>query len=309
MDENLLQRYVEGNVTPEETRTVVEWLDADGEHVREYMTLHKLYDISVWNRAAQRRPEVRKHSPARKIALELAKIAAVFLVAIAGMHYLGRPQTPPVIFHTLFVPAGQRAELTLADGSKVWLNAQSRLIYPAVFEEGKREIELDGEGFFEVAADAKSPFTVKTKTMNIRALGTEFNVNAYASYPVTEIALLKGSVVLNPAGSNASHRMKVHEHARWKDRALTVSEIHNYDYFRWRDGIICFDEASVGSIVEKLELYFDVKIDVKKPRLLDYRYTGKFRTKDGVEQVLKVLQLEHRFTYTRDNDQNVITIK
>jgi ferric-dicitrate binding protein FerR (iron transport regulator) len=309
MDENLLQRYVEGNVTPEETRTVVEWLDADGEHVREYMALHKLYDISVCHGAAQRRSKARRHSPARKIALELAKIAAVFLIAIAGVRYLDRPAAAPVIFHTLFVPAGQRAELTLADGSRVWLNAQSRLVYPAVFEEGKREIQLDGEGFFEVAADARRPFTVKTKTMNIRALGTEFNVVAYDSYPATEIALLKGSVVLNPVGSDVSHRMNVHEHVLWKDSAFTSSTIRNYDYFRWKDGIICFDEAPVGSIVKKLELYFDVKIDVKKSRLLDYRYTGKFRSKDGVEQVLKVLQLEHRFTYTRDNEQNVITIK
>ncbi|MDR1601467.1 MAG: FecR domain-containing protein [Tannerella sp.] len=309
MDKELLQRYVEGNVTPKEARTVVEWLDADGEHVREYIALHKLYNISVWNRAARQQPKARKNLPARKIAIELAKIAAVFLVVFAGIRYLDRPQTSPAIFHTLFVPAGQRAELTLSDNSKIWLNAQSRLVYPAVFEEGKREIQLDGEGFFEVAADAGRPFTVKTKAMDIQALGTEFNVIAYASYPATEIALLKGSVVLNPAGSELSRRMNVNECVRWQDDAFSASTIRNYDYFRWKEGIICFDEASVGSIVEKLELYFDVKIDVKKQHMLDYRYTGKFRTKDGVEQVLKVLQLEHKFAYTRDNEQNVITIK
>jgi ferric-dicitrate binding protein FerR (iron transport regulator) len=310
MDEKLLQRYVEGNVTPEEVREVVEWLDAGECHMREYMTLHKLYDISLWNSGRRRTTGVRR--PAlRRIAFECARIAAIFIVAFLCVRHAGRPsaETPAPVFNTLFVPAGQRAELTLSDGTQVWLNAQSRLVYPAVFERGKREIRLDGEGYFEVSPDEKQPFTVKTESADIQVLGTEFNVIAYASRPSTEVSLLKGIVALKPAGSERVYRMKPGESVRWKDGALSASTIRNYDYFKWKEGLICFDEASVRSIMEKLELYFDVRIDVRQQRLLDYSYTGKFRTKDGVEQVLKVLQLEHKFTYTRDNEHNIITIK
>ncbi|MDR2120035.1 MAG: FecR domain-containing protein [Tannerella sp.] len=309
MDKKLLLRYVEGDVTREEAETVAAWLNERDAHVREYMALHKLYDISVWNDAVHRRAKARKNRRARKIILELAKIAAVFLIAFTGIRYLDGRQMPPVVFHTLFVPAGQRAELTLSDGSEIWLNAQSRLTYPAVFDGDTREIQLDGEGFFHVASDAGRPFTVKTKAMDVQALGTEFNVVAYASHPVTEVSLLEGRVALKPAGSDRSLLMKAGESVRYHAGDFSSSVIRNYDYFKWKEGLVCFDEATVGAIVEKLELYFDVKIDVKKPRLLDYRYTGKFRSKDGVEQVLKVLQLEHKFTYARDNERNVITIK
>jgi ferric-dicitrate binding protein FerR (iron transport regulator) len=311
MEKELLQRYIEGNVTPEEIRTVVNWLNASAGNVREYRILHKLYDISVLNRAGLPPTVVRRYSAVRKIVRELVKIAAVFAVALASLHFLDRQpaQILPTAFHTLIVPAGQRAELILSDSTKVWLNAGSRLVYPAVFADGKREIMLDGEGFFEVTPDAAHPFVVKTKAMDIQALGTEFNVVAYDSYSTIEVALLKGSVALKPVGSGKTYRMRVNECVRWRDGNFLASAIRNFDYFKWKEGLICFDEATVGSIMEKLELYFDVKINVQRQRFLDYHYTGKFRSKDGVEQVLKVLQLEHRFTYIRDNEKNIVTIK
>jgi ferric-dicitrate binding protein FerR (iron transport regulator) len=309
MDRELLQRYVEGDVTPEEVKTVTDWLDASEENVREYVSLHKLYDASVWNGTRQPQPALRRRrSVAGRIALECVRIAAVFIVTFSVVRYLDdRPA--PAMFHTIFVPAGQRAELTLSDGTGVWLNAQSRLIYPAVFEKGKREVTLDGEGYFEVVHSEAQPFTVKTKMMDIQALGTEFNVIAYDGYPRTEVSLLKGSVALKPAGSDQVRRMKPGECIRWMDGVFTASTIDNYDYFKWKEGLLCFDDATVGSILEKLELYFDVRIEAVEQNLLNYRYTGKFRTKDGVEQVLKVLQLEHKFTYMRDYEQNTITIK
>jgi ferric-dicitrate binding protein FerR (iron transport regulator) len=317
MDKELLQRYVEGDVTPEEIRRVTEWLDTSEDNVREYVSLHKLYDRSLWKETRRERPVLkRKKSPAKRIALECARIAAVVVIVLAGVRFLDRtaagdndPSPRREAFHTLFVPAGQRAELILSDGTAVWLNARSHLIYPAVFEKGKREVTLDGEGYFEVAHDEARPFTVKTKTVDVHVLGTEFNVVAYGAGSPVEVSLLKGSVVLNHAETNRRRRMNPGERVRWDDGLFSVFAIDNYDYFKWKEGVLCFDNASVGAIMEKLELYFDVNIDVKKTNLLHYRYTGKFRTQDGVEQVLKVLQLEHKFVYTRDSERNTITVK
>jgi ferric-dicitrate binding protein FerR (iron transport regulator) len=145
--------------------------------------------------------------------------------------------------------------------------------------------------------------------MDVLVLGTEFNIIAYEDDPQVEVSLLKGNVALKPAGSDRIHRMNPGECVRWNDGIFAASTIDNYEYFKWKEGLLCFDNATVGAILEKLKLYFDVNIDVKKQNLLNYRYTGKFRTKDGVEQVLKVLQLEHKFTYTRDSERNTITIK
>lgn len=312
MNKELLQRYIEGDVAPDEVRTVVEWLDDSVENVREYMALHKLYDISVLHKTCRSMPSATQPWPkVRRALLECAKIAALFLLALVGVRYWPKAPSvpPPAVYHTLYVPSGQHAELMLSDGTKVWLNAQSKLIYPAVFGADRREISLDGEGYFEVTHNAQQPFVVKTKTIDIQVLGTEFDVVAYASRPTTEVALLKGSVALKPVDSDNICRMQANEYARWENGRFFISTISNYDYFKWKEGLICFDDAPVELIISKLELYFDIKINVERQRLLTYRYTGKFRTKDGVEQVLRVLQLEHKFTYTRDIERNLITIK
>ncbi|MDR0699370.1 MAG: FecR family protein, partial [Tannerella sp.] len=166
MDRELLQRYVEGHVTPEEVKIVTDWLDASEDNVREYVSLHKFYDSSLWNETRRQPPALQRKKPiARRIAFECLRIAAIFIIAFPVIRYMDRAskKTSAEAFHTLFVPAGQRAELTLSDGTCVWLNAQSRFVYPAVFEKGKREVTLDGEGYFDVAHDEAQPFTVKTK--------------------------------------------------------------------------------------------------------------------------------------------------
>ncbi|MDR3260349.1 MAG: FecR domain-containing protein [Tannerella sp.] len=313
MEKKLLQQYVEGNVTAEEIEQVVDWLDASEEHVREFMAVHKLYDISLMNKPAFGTPAIlpKRHVHLRKAAYELLKIAAVFLVIGGGMHLLNRQAPPetPMAYQTLFVPAGQRAELILPDSTKVWLNAKSQLVYPAHFEKGNREVTLNGEAYFQVTHREKQPFVVKTGQMDIHVLGTEFNVIAYAGQSVSEVALLKGSVHVKAPGIAQGYTLKADENIKFRDGKLHTSPISDYDHFKWREGLICFHNETVGDMIEKLQVYYDIRIEADKASLLKLRYTGKFRTKDGVEQVLKVLQLEHKFTYARDNELNVITIK
>ena len=93
------------------------------------------------------------------------------------------------------------------------------------------------------------------------------------------------------------------------DNKLIINNITDYDYFRWKEGLICFNNESVATIIEKLKLYYDINIETHNKKFLNSRYSGKFRTKDGIEQVLKVLQIEHKFSYTKNNDLNLITIK
>lgn len=318
MDKELLQRYVEGNVSEEEAEIVVDWLDQDEANIKEFMALHKLYDISLFNRPEIEsgfvRPLKKTEKRFRTVVFELLKIAATFLLFISVAHFLKeRPEekNDETAYQTLFIPAGQRAELTLPDSTKVWLNAKTRLIYPVSFGDGERTVTLDGEAYFEVKQNKKQPFIVKTKTMNVNVLGTEFNIMAYSELNTTEIALLKGAVDLKPSGSASfkKYAMKVNEQFTLNNNETEIIQINDYDYFKWKDGLLCFTNETVETIIGKLQLYFDIKIVVENKPLLKHMYTGKFRSKDGVEQVLKVLQLEHKFTYTRDHEYNVITIK
>ena len=311
MDKEILQRYVEGNVSPEEIIAVVDWLDADENNVREFMALHKLNDISLLNQPDNRADNLKKKRTIsfRKIGYELAKIAAILIIFWGGTKLFETNTTEEsiVTYQTLYVPAGQRAELILPDSTRVWLNAHSKLIYPVSFGKGNRQVELNGEAYFDVVHNEKQPFIVKTRQMDIQVLGTEFNVTSYSSD--FEVALLRGCIELSSPRLSSNYRMKEKEHIRLQNNKLISKDISDYDYFRWKEGLICFNNESVATIIEKLKLYYDIDIEVYNQKFINSRYTGKYRTKDGIEQVLKVLQIEHKFTYTKNNDLNLITIK
>lgn len=311
MDKDILQRYVEGNVSPEEIITVVDWLDADENNVREFMALHKLNDISLLNQPDNRADNLKKKRTIsfRKIGYELAKIAAILIIFWGGTKLFETNTTEEsiVTYQTLYVPAGQRAELILPDSTRVWLNAHSKLIYPISFGKGNRQVELNGEAYFDVVHNEKQPFIVKTRQMDIQVLGTEFNVTSYSSD--FEVSLLRGCIELSSPSLSSTYKVKEKEHVKLKDNKLIVNNITDYDYFRWKEGLICFNNESVATIIEKLKLYYDIDIETHNKKFLNSRYSGKFRTKDGIEQVLKVLQIEHKFSYTKNNDLNLITIK
>lgn len=311
MDKEILQRYVEGNVSPEEIIAVVDWLDADESHVRKFMALHKLNDISLLNQPDNRADNQKKKRTIsfRKIGYELAKIAAILIIFWGGTKLFETNTTEEsiVTYQTLYVPTGQRAELILPDSTRVWLNAHSKLIYPVSFGKGNRQVELNGEAYFDVVHNEKQPFIEKTRQMDIQVLGTEFNVTSYSSD--FEVSLLRGCIELSSPSLSSTYKVKEKEHVKLKDNKLIVNNITDYDYFRWKEGLICFNNESVATIIEKLKLYYDIDIETHNKKFLNSRYSGKFRTKDGIEQVLKVLQIEHKFSYTKNNDLNLITIK
>ena len=313
MDKEILQRYVEGNVSPEEIIAVVDWLDADENNVREFMALHKLNDISLLNQPDSKVDVQKKKKTItfRQIGYELAKIAAILILFWGGtkLYETTSVKENVIAYQTLYVPAGQRAELILPDSTHVWLNARSKLVYPISFGKDIRQVELNGEAYFDVIHNEKQPFVVKTPQMDIQVLGTEFNVTAYSSSSDFEVALLRGCIELSSPRLSSNYRMKEKEHIRLQNNKLISKDISDYDYFRWKEGLICFNNESVATIIEKLKLYYDIDIEVYNQKFINSRYTGKFRTKDGIEQVLRVLQIEHKFTYTKNNDLNLITIK
>lgn len=313
MDKEILQRYVEGNVSQEEIIAVVDWLDADESHVREFMALHKLNDISLLNQPDSKVDVQKKKKTItfRQIGYELAKIAAILILFWGGtkLYETTSVKENVIAYQTLYVPAGQRAELILPDSTHVRLNARSKLVYPISFGKDIRQVELNGEAYFDVIHNEKQPFVVKTPQMDIQVLGTEFNVTAYSSSSDFEVALLRGCIELSSPRLSSNYRMKEKEHIRLQNNKLISKDISDYDYFRWKEGLICFNNESVATIIEKLKLYYDIDIKVYNQKFINSRYTGKFRTKDGIEQVLRVLQIEHKFTYTKNNDLNLITIK
>lgn len=310
MEQNLLQRYIMGDATESEKQSVTEWLEADERNMKEFMALRKLYDITLWQEEETKVVLQKDRNTKTLFLREFLKVAAVIAVVFSGTYFWMQSGQDKLVtaMQTIHVPAGQRVELYLADGTKVWLNAQTTFTFPTDFSSEVRNVKLDGEAFFEVARDESKPFIVETSKYDVRVLGTEFNVIAYQNSSNSETALLKGSVEITFSGTTNKVMLEPNTKIDWDNGKVKKSMIDKYDYFMWRDGLICFENETMESMLKKLELYYDVKIIVNNKKILSNKYTGKFRTKDGIEHVLKVLQLNNKFTYVKDDDKNVIAI-
>lgn len=308
--EELLQRYIRGEVSDEERRRIAQWLNENPANMREFLAMRKLYDISLWQTKPKEKTTHKKPLlPIRRIVIEVLKTAAILLIGFFAIKQFMLQEPEEIQMQTIHVPTGQRAELTLTDGTHVWLNSRSTLKFPERFSANTRNVELDGEGYFSVHHDPKRPFTVQTGKYAIHVLGTEFNVKAYHNSPLFETALLKGSVEISSPDMPQQLRLSPNEIATADHGVLKTSLIPNYNYFKWKEGLFCFEDESIQSLIEKLELYYDIQIDVQRSSLLQYRYSGKFRIKDGIDHVLKVLQLKHKFTYTKNDEKNLIVIQ
>jgi ferric-dicitrate binding protein FerR (iron transport regulator) len=314
MNQETLLRYITGDATETEKAEMAQWLDANPENMREFLAFRKLYDITLWqteNKETQLINPSKIEFKVRKLVIEALKVAAIFVVALLGARYFlpSSTESDPVAMQTIYVPAGQRAELTLSDGTKVWLNAKTTFVFPNLFSDKSRNVSLDGEGYFDVKSNKKQPFIVKTEKYDVKVWGTQFNLMAYTGKPAFETSLLEGSVELLYPGGEQGVMIAPNERIYLKNERLVRAPIVNYNHFLWKEGLISFDDESFPEMVTKLELYFDLKINMNNNRILKNRYTGKFRTKDGVEHILKVLQLSNHFKFKIDDKLNIITIE
>ena len=208
----------------------------------------------------------------------------------------------------LFVPAGQRARTTLPDGTVVWLNAGSTMHYPSFFE-NERKVLLTGEAYFDVAHNPEKPFIVSTDGMNIKALGTQFNVSSYQKSGYISATLIEGSIkVYQPEKEKDGLILTPNQQLIYENGKMRIEASYDKDMLLWKDGIYAFKRASMREIIKKLELYYDVEIIVKDKHILEYSYTGKFRQRDGVGELLRMIQKIHRFKITKDEELNRYTL-
>ena len=244
----------------------------------------------------------------------LWKYAAVASIAIIlTLVYIKFAEEPPqsetVVYNEITVPCGQRARIVLEDSTVVWINSNTTLRYPSRFINQERRVTLNGEAYFEVKKNSDKPFIVSTKRLDVKVLGTVFNVYAYDKTDKFVTTLLKGSVsVYNPMQKAHEILLKPQEEVEWLNGNFVKKELKDEDHLLWKDGLYAFDDISYTDIMKQLSVYYDIKIDVQNNNFDKYRFSGKFRQIDGVESVLRILQRVHNFSYTKDEEQQIITI-
>jgi ferric-dicitrate binding protein FerR (iron transport regulator) len=310
MEKNTLYRFFEGLASLEEEKQIRQWMESSPENREVFLRERKFFDASVLLAGAS--GATQKELPRREWIREVLKVAVVAILVWLGSYGYYRlwAVKKAVAMQTVSVPAGQRVNLLLPDGTEIWLNARTRLKYPVSFNDKERAMELDGEAYFNVAEDDERPFIVYTGKGSVAALGTDFNVEAYAASNEFITTLMQGSVRITPKDNPAGALVLAPgRKAVWTGDSLRVEAVDDYAVYRWTEGLICFKNESVSTILKKFEKYYGVRIHVKNQDVLPYFYTGKFRHTDGVDYALRVLQKDIRFKYTRDDELRIIYIE
>jgi transmembrane sensor len=351
----LLIQYLEGSVNDAVKSDIDLWLNASPENrifldrlrdawenrqdLLEIRDEVRIKDWKIISDAISEKTGERKVATIKSISrwyMRAAAILLLFLTTTLGF-FVGRDQTHRVSldkgFHELVVPQGEKSQLILSDGSKVWVNAGSTLRFPNVFNAESRDVWLDGEAYFEVSHDRTRLFLVHTSDLDVKVHGTKFNVKAYSSENIIEATLIEGSVSLETRNVFNQKRQEVflqpfHKAIYLKkkvtyidrDIAREVSEplqikkiiisnaVQVEPAISWREGKLVFVDESFDNIALKLERRFGVNIIIQSDQIRKIKYTGVLKN-ISIEQALKAIQLSAHFNYKIQDNTIVISEK
>lgn len=310
MDKEIIYKYFYGKATDDEEQEVLDWLDSNPEkHMAEMKQLHIL-DIAAQVYGSQSMHEKRRTTRFFRYFVTVAASVAVLLGAwfASELHTIHRLSKRIVMQE---VPAGQRTNLVLEDGTRIALNSGSTLEYPAVFARGERRVKLSGEAIFEVKHDKDRPFIVETFASDIEVLGTRFSVDADEKHNRFSAMLLEGSVQIRSRVVPAQTiTMQPNDRVDLIDGYLHKSQVSDFRELCWTEGIIHIRAMPFDELMRRLERAYNVNIIIERTTLpvIDVR-SGKIRISEGIDYALHMLQRVSDFTYRYDEEQNQIVIR
>ncbi|MDR1500493.1 MAG: FecR domain-containing protein [Tannerellaceae bacterium] len=201
-------------------------------------------------------------------------------------------EVKPVI-HQLIVPFGKTGSIELSDGTRVWVNSGSRVIYPSVFGSVRREIFIDGEAYLEVARDDRLPFVVKTDLLEVSVLGTSFNVSGYKNDGEQSIVLAQGSVKVKKIKEDAS--LTLLPNRKYSLDKLTgatrVEDVDIFDYICWKYGFLSFKNEKLSDVLRKIERYYNVKIVYKASDTDLTTVSGKLDLREDIKETFRIISI------------------
>lgn len=317
----ILLRYFEGKTSAREESEIENWLagDADGSRAKKFkdaryvfegMTVHGAEMAHAKASASYKRPTFLK-----RMAGWTAAAAAVALIVLATARIV-RNNTLDAIaenMETVYVPSGKTMELTLEDGTHLWLNSGTKIEYPSVFGRKSRNVNvLRGEVLFDVTRDENRPFTVSTFASDVKVLGTKFDVLADEELGLFRTSLMRGAVsVSSHLDAKDVVVLRPAQEVRMEGGRLLVSEIVDpQSVICWADGLVNIADVPFDMLMKRFERAYNVKIDIDRAEMPVIRYSrGKVRVSDGIDHALDMLSKASDFTWSHDHNTNVITIR
>lgn len=313
IDEEVLVAFLKGELDAAQAEAVEAWYDRSAANRRMLgQVYYILYvsdrindaagiDVERSLRQFKRRMHAGRRISLRRSAVRIAAAAVVAAVLLAGgltTVLLSKCLAQPV---TVVTQLGERSQVVLPDGTKVWLNSSSSVEYVAPFFSRQRRVKMEGEAYFEVEHDRRAPFVVSTNGLDVEVLGTRFNIrNDDNEHRVTTV-LLEGAVKAYASGrEQASVRLHPAQQLVFDTRthAMRLTDCPSAERsINWIDGRFCFEHDTFGEIVAELKRYYNVDIRFMDTRLRDMRFSGNFRVEDGIYHIMSVLQLTYKFNY------------
>lgn len=320
MDEQLLH-YFTGNLSTNKLPEMLQRIDNDEELKDNYIRLQNLNALSKQLPHSSDKKEglqsfeqfmLRVKRRTRRVRtrklLTFVSLAAILMVSTVWCTLLLQDLKTDAASNTLYVPAGQRARITLQDGTQVWLNAHSTLKYPSRFSNKNRKVEISGEAFFNISK-GNTPFIVSTQNLELEVLGTQFNLYSYPDMNFIQADLVEGSLkIMEKSHPENTIMLAADEQMIFRENKMTVNPISNPSHMLWREGIYSFENEPLEDIIKKLQLYYDLTIIVEDPDILNVQYTGKFRQRDGIDEILRIIQKIHPFKIKKNIADNTITL-
>jgi ferric-dicitrate binding protein FerR (iron transport regulator) len=326
MTKEIISIYLNNRCTEEELNEVLQWINTNAENKED---INGVFDIwknyraedNMWNdekcyklfdkikqkidqNAQQTEIRNNRVKPVSVYITWLTRVAAILLLPVLAYMFLilsekkmvtGQYMQKAVDSLEIIAPVGSRTVVHLSDGSEVHLNYGSKLKYPQIFSGDKRGVVLEGEGYFDVSHNPEEPFVVHAGKLQIIALGTSFNVNAYPGEDKMEATLVNGKVVIEKTEASGSMKPIVtmlpgqHVSCNNTTGVIACSQGRVEKYIAWKDGKMFFEDACITHVAEKLSRMFNVEIEVKD-NAKDYLYTVTF-VDEPLNQILDLMTI------------------
>jgi ferric-dicitrate binding protein FerR (iron transport regulator) len=345
-------QFVKGDYTPEAYATFLQWLreatvDEMNVIADEHEALHESWLLApggptpLWVAELEQKldaaVERREEAPVRAMRFPrrgvwVAAAAVVVFLSVGGIWYtrqhegvhekssIGNQGSGVSSLSQVIVNprGGGQKQLTLADGSTVWLNAASTLKYPPAFSGPERVVELSGEGFFEVAKNSSMPFRVRIKDAEVEVLGTHFNIMAYENDKVSKTTLIDGSVKLIDRSGSLDGRSEQKELKPGQQAVMTypspgvvesiniVTVADASSVIAWKDGLLQFNGADLTTAMHTVERYYDVDVQFD-PGMSGKVFTAGFARQDTLERIMKSLASFFKLQYKIDGKSVTVT--
>ena len=326
MEKDKLILFIISNQSSDDNSEVIEWINKTEENKEEYILYKNLWAIMQHgndmpeDKIQEALSRIREKPNQKKQSFSIwnfVKYAALVVIVLMCGYLIGnRDFNYEITMNEIFVPNGNRSSVVLPDGSKVWINNGTKLIYPEEFKGKNRIVELEGEGFFDVTHDKTHPFIVKIGQNQIKVLGTKFAVVAYPNDKLVKAELISGQIQFDVKEKNQTN--KFHSYLMKPSQSLTLnkssgklsqSRIAGSFYNYWINEVYEFKDETFEELAQKIERIYNVKVIFKDEVLKKHPFSGTLSINDNVYTLMEAFAKASGIPFNYTHEGNEIYIE